>query len=302
MDAKLMEAIAAMRRDDPGQAETLFREIVRERPNDLDAHRMFGFLCFQTGRHAEAVGHFDRVLGLNPKQPFIHYLRGMSLLSLNRFRNALDSFNEALAVDGPDADAYVNRGVALQKLERPSEAVESYDRAIKLDPACVIAHTNKAGALEQQGRLQEALASYDNSLRIAATPNAWSGRSTVLQLMRRFEEALFAVEQAYALEPSRPFAQGEILHLKMQLADWDSFERDCDLLLKNVDDGLAATVPGYLLSLPSSPEQQRRAAETYARHKFSSPSPPPSWREQPPSRRLPSVTSRVTSAITRFPS
>src|SRR5262249_15216851 len=246
MNAKLMEAVAAFRAGRPDQAERLFRDIVRKRPNDVDAQRMIGFLCNQTGRHAEAVEHFDLVLRLNRKQPQIHYLRGISLLALNRHQDALESFNGALAVDGPQADTYVNRGVALQRLQRLSEALENYDRAIALDPAYVLAHTNKAALLEEQGKLREALASYDTSLRIQPTSEAWSGRSTVLQLMRRFDEALVALKQAYALEPSRRYLQGEILHLKMQTGDWDNFAQDYELLLRNVDKGLAVTVPGYI--------------------------------------------------------
>jgi len=291
MDAKLMEAIAAYQAGRPDQAERLFRDIVRRRPNDVDARRMIGFLCNQMGRHAEAVEHFDLVLRLNRKQPQIHYLRGISLLALNRPEEALDSFNGSLAVDGPQTDIYVNRGVALQRLQRLGQALESYDRAIALDPTYVLAHTHKAAALEDQGKLEEALTSYDNSLRIAATPDAWWGRGTVLQLMRRFDEALLALKQAYALEPSRPYLQGEILHLKQQIGDWDNFAEACELVLKSVDKGLRAIVPGRLLSLPSSPEQQQRAAEIFVRDKF------PAQPSASPSPRLPSGRLRPSEPV-----
>jgi predicted O-linked N-acetylglucosamine transferase (SPINDLY family) len=276
MDAKLMEAIAAFGAGRPDHAEKLFREVARQRPYDVDAQRMIGFLYNQTGRHAEAVDHFDRVLRLNPRQPQIHFLRGISFLALSRFEDALDSFNGALAIDGPQADTHVNRGFALQRLQRLSEAIESYDRAIRLDAFYVLAHTNKAAALEDQGKLAEALASYDTSLKVQATADAWWGRSTVLQQMRRFDEALLALKQAYALEPSRPYLQGEILHLKQEVADWDNFAKDCELTLKSVDQGLKAIVPGRVLSLPSSLQQQRRAAEIFARDKFPAQPQPPS--------------------------
>jgi protein O-GlcNAc transferase len=275
MDAKLMEAIAAFQAGRPDQAEKLFRDIVRRRPNDVDARRMIGFLCNQTGHHAEAVEHFDLVLRLNRKQPQIHYLRGLSFLALNRPQDALDSFNGALAIDGPQADTYVNRGVALQRLQRLGEAIESYDRAISLEPTYVLAHTHKATAFEDQGKLNEALASYDNSLKLQPTSDAWWGRGTVLRRMQRYDEALLAMKRAYALEPSRPYLQGEILSLKMQIGDWDNFAQECELLLKSVDRGLAAAIPGCLLSLPSSAEQQRRAAETFARDKLPAQAPPP---------------------------
>jgi predicted O-linked N-acetylglucosamine transferase (SPINDLY family) len=173
-----------------------------------------------------------------------------------------------LNIDGPHADAYVNRGVALQKLQRHREAIECYDRAIALDPLYPLAHTNKAAALEEQGQLNEALASYDNSLKLQPSPDAWSGRSVVLQQLRRFDEALFALKQVHALDPARPYLQGEILHLKMQMGEWDNFAQHCEALFKNIDKGLKAAAPGYIIALPSSLEHQQRAAQTYACDKF----------------------------------
>jgi hypothetical protein len=62
----------------------------------------------------------------------------------------------------------------------------------------------------------------------------------------------------------------------MQIGDWDNFERECELLLKSVDRGLAVAIPGCLLAIPSSAEQQRRAAEIFARDKLpAQPLPPP---------------------------
>jgi predicted O-linked N-acetylglucosamine transferase (SPINDLY family) len=265
MNAKLMEAIAAFQAGRPDQAEKLFRDIARKRPNDVDAQRMIGFLCNQSGRHADAVVHFDVVLRLNRKQPQINYLRGTSLLALNRHAEALVDFDRALVIDGPHPDTYLNRGAALQKLQRHAEAIESYDRAIALDRVYVLAHTNRAAALEEMGRLAEALAGYDQSLRIQPTAEAWCGRATVLRLMRRFEEALLALKQAHRLEPSRRYLQGEILNLKLNLADWDNFATDCELLFKNIEKGLPAAPPWFILSMPSNPVQQQRAAEMYTR-------------------------------------
>src|SRR5262249_33841093 len=52
---------------------------------------------------------------------------------------------------------------------------------------------------------------------------------------------------------------------KLALADWDSFAADCEILFRNVENGLPATAPGHLLALPSTPALQQRAAEIYAR-------------------------------------
>jgi len=268
MDAKSAEAFASFQAGRTVHAESLYREIIRVRPNDMEARRMIGILCSVTGRHAEALEHFDRALRVNRNQPGILYNRGISLLALGRNSDALESFDRALKLGGADADAYVNRAIALRRLQRVSEAVESCDLALKLNPFSHIAHANKANALADLGRLEEALASYDESLRMAMIPDVWMERGAVLRRLGRYDEALAALLKAQEVEPSHPYLQGEILNLKMQMAKWENFEHDCGRLLRCVEQGIRSTHPAYLLSIPSTPEQQRLAAETFARDKY----------------------------------
>jgi tetratricopeptide (TPR) repeat protein len=185
MVAKLAEAFASFQAGRTVHAESLYREIISVRPNDLEARRMIGILCSGTGRHAEALEHFDRALRVNRNQPAILYNRGISLLALGRNSDALENFDRALKLGGADADAYVNRAIALRRLQRVSEAIESCDLALKLNPFSHIAHSNKANALADLGRLEEALASYDDSLRVAMSPDVWMGRGAVLRQLGR---------------------------------------------------------------------------------------------------------------------
>jgi protein O-GlcNAc transferase len=268
MVAKLAEAFASFQAGRTVHAESLYREIISVRPNDLEARRMIGILCSGTGRHAEALEHFDRALRVNRNQPAILYNRGISLLALGRNSDALENFDRALKLGGPDADAYVNRAIALRRLQRMSEAIESCDLALKLNPFSHIAHSNKANALADLGRLEEALASYDDSLRMAMSPDVWMGRGGVLRQLGRFDEALAALLKAPEVAPSHPYLQGEILNLKMQMAKWENFDHDCELLLRSVEKGIRSTHPAYILSIPSTPEQQKLAAETFARDKY----------------------------------
>src|SRR5271163_4528664 len=131
-----------------------------------------------------------------------------------------------------------------------------------------LAHSNRANALGDLGRLEQALGSYDDSLRVKETADAWMGRGATLRRLDRFEEALAALRKAYAIEPAQPYLQGGNLYLKMQMAEWDGFESECELLFRNVEKRMRATHPGHLLSTPSTLELQQLAAETLARDKY----------------------------------
>ena len=182
MDAKLAEAFATFEAGQTAQAEALYRDIARRRPNDIEALRMLGVLCSLAQRHEEALAQFDRALRVNRSQPGILYNRGISLLALARDAEALESFDRALKIGGPHADAYLSRAVALRRLQRQNEAVASCDLAIKLNPFGFGAHLNKANALADLGRFEEALVSYSESLRVKV--KKYTGRPCLTKTSR----------------------------------------------------------------------------------------------------------------------
>lgn len=229
---------------------------------------MLGIISSLAQRHEEALGRFDRALRVNRNQPGILYNRGLSLLALARDADALDSFDRALKIGGAHADAYLSRAVALRRLQRQNEAIASCDLAIKLNPFSFGAHLNKANALADLGKFEEALASYGKSLRAKPSADAWMGRGVALKRLGRFEEALADLLKARQFQPTHPYLQGEILHLTMRTADWRNFERDCELVLRQVEQGLRAAHPSYLLSIPSTLRQQQLAAENLARDTY----------------------------------
>src|ERR1700723_2421877 len=122
MDVNLAQAFAAFQAGRTAEAEALYREIARRRPNEIEALRMIGVLCGLAERHEEGLAQFDRALRLNRKLPGILFNRGISLLALARNAEALDSFDRALKMSGPHADTYSSRAVALRRLQRQNEA------------------------------------------------------------------------------------------------------------------------------------------------------------------------------------
>ncbi|MFO1304038.1 MAG: tetratricopeptide repeat protein [Burkholderiales bacterium] len=186
--------------------------------------------ALETGRHADAVGDYDRALACDPGNADTHYNRATALSAQNREDEAVQGYERALALRPAFPRALLNRGVALSRLARHAEAVASLDRAIALDPSYADAWINRGNALRALDRDAEALASYTRAMQI---------------------------------DPGAPFLRGTWLHARMSVCDWSGIEDACAELEARVLRGERASPPFPVLGLSSSAEVLHAAATTW---------------------------------------
>lgn len=122
-------------------------------PNDLLAH---GLRMHHAGKIAVAAELYQRVLELEPEQPYALHLLGEILLRRKEHAQALDLITRAVARLTNHPEAHNNLAAVLQALGRSDEAERAYRRAIELNPALAIAHSNLGALLLLQGRREEA--------------------------------------------------------------------------------------------------------------------------------------------------
>jgi predicted O-linked N-acetylglucosamine transferase (SPINDLY family) len=210
-------------------AIALIGQALQIRPDDFDALLLHGSLLMARGAFAEALAAFDKALALQPGVPQALVNRGLALAMLGRFENALADYDSALARQPNFVPAWRNRGSVLRKLTRFGEALASYDRALALDPGHAATWNERGVLLGEMNRPVEALASYDRA--IAAKPDyaeALIHRATLqwAKLGRRYDQAIADLERALSIAPLQPYARGELLHIRMQAADWQNFDRE----------------------------------------------------------------------------
>jgi predicted O-linked N-acetylglucosamine transferase (SPINDLY family) len=199
---KLDQAIALHERGQLGQAEALYREILRAEPGHFDALHLLGIAAGQQGQTQVAIDLFDRALAINPNDAATHYDRGNALLALRRYADALASCERALAIEPGLAEALHNRGIALQALGRPVEALASFERALVVRPDYAEALNNRGNALLDFKRPAEALDSYQRALEIQPDyGDALNGQCAALIALGRPDEALASNDRALAIRP-----------------------------------------------------------------------------------------------------
>jgi predicted O-linked N-acetylglucosamine transferase (SPINDLY family) len=237
-------------------------------PNQLASAFARGAALHEAGRLAEAEQIYGQILKAQPKHFESQFLLGVIHAQRDRHAEALRQFDIALKLNPKSATVHNSRGVALGKLKRASEALASFDRAIALRADNAEAHSNRANALRELDRAEEALASANRA--IALKPDyadALNNRANVLLRLKRYEEAIADLERLLRLNPDFPYAKGVLLHTKMQLCDWRSFDAELAAVLADVRAGTPVSPPFALLAESGRAGDQLRCAQTWVREK-----------------------------------
>ena len=104
MSQKLKQALDLHQAGDLGRARSLYQEILRDDPQNADAHQYLGLLVFQTGDSRQAMEHIGRAVTLNPAVASYHDYLGVVEESRGDYQAALESYQTAARLGEEDAD------------------------------------------------------------------------------------------------------------------------------------------------------------------------------------------------------
>lgn len=214
----------------PEPGVELIARAIAIRSDFPEAHYNLGNALLSMRRPADALGHLDMAIRLNPRDPQYHFERGNALKELQRADEALAAFASALRLHPGFAEAHNNAGIVLREAERLGEALDRYDQAIRLKPDYAEAYSNRGNVLKDLGRLHEAVASHEQAIRLRPRyAEAFSNRGTALAQLKLFEEALASHDKALALRPdyaeahnNRGNVLSELQRLEEALASYDT--------------------------------------------------------------------------------
>ncbi len=185
-----------------------------------------------------------------------------------RLTEALLRFERVLAKEPRNAVARAGalgaRAALACDAGRPAEAVTLANEALASSNYDLRAQTVRARAYADLGRHHDALADVLKVLAFAPEfPEALATRGASFIALGETETGVSDLEAAARLKPDIKFILGQALHYAMHICRWDGFTERLPALLAAVDEGRPATRPFWLLALPATPEQQRKAAATY---------------------------------------
>jgi predicted O-linked N-acetylglucosamine transferase (SPINDLY family) len=281
-----------------------YDRVLAVQPGDASTLYNRGLARLAQGKLDEALTEFEAATAAAPDFAEPHYQRAIALSRLGRFAQALPAFDAALALRPDDAEIHSNRSVALWNLGRTDDALASAEQALTIDPGLASAWANKGIALKGLARFQQALDAFDNMITYDATnADAWNSRGALLRQLGRPADAVVsftrAIEyrpryvealnnRAYAAwadleqyrpamadltaaiqaDPQYPYLTGELLHLKMQGADWQDYEVLKTTIDRDVRAGKRAIRPFAYQAVSDSPADLAACAQTFAADRF----------------------------------
>ena len=82
--------------------------------------------------HKKTLADYDKVIGLNPRLPFVYYNRANVKLRLKEFHRAIDDYSMAIKMEPAMAEAYYNRALTLLYLKEEKLACKDLSKAGEL--------------------------------------------------------------------------------------------------------------------------------------------------------------------------
>lgn len=116
-------------------AAKLYREILRIKPDHLDANYLLGTLYAETGQLDNAEKYLSLADGLNPASPYIKVNLGNIHKVQGDFATAKKCFTEAIALKDDLPQAHFGLGSVLEAVENDMNAAyQEYQKAVDLSP------------------------------------------------------------------------------------------------------------------------------------------------------------------------
>lgn len=228
-----------------------------QRSSDLgNTHQMLplhlGLACAGTGRHEDAVHHFQEAVRSNPELPDAALNLGLALFATGKPKESLDAFQNAARLSPDNPTIHGAWGNAFMELDRPLEALAQFDLALAATPGSVTLLNNKALALLKVGEPAQALSYLWRANEIE--PENEEVATNLTDCLRDQDDNVMALEGLQKLAGRL----GENAHVSGSLAYCLERANQCDDALLQAEDTLALE-PSSFLALITLARCERRA-------------------------------------------
>ncbi len=185
-----------------GEAEELYRRVLRIDPGHADALHLLGVVAHQSGRHQVAVELIRRALSVDDNNYLYHSNIGATQHALGRIHDALASCRRAVELAPDYAAAHYNLARAQQTAGDVVAAEAGYRRTLQLEPRHAEARLNLGNLLQGRGEIEAAIIEFREAVR--ANPRfayAHYNLGNALFEIGRTDEAIACLQTTIELKP-----------------------------------------------------------------------------------------------------
>jgi len=237
----LEKAINHHKSGQTSEAAALYRDILSNNPDDIDANYLLGLILLDQGDASTAIGFLQVASSNAPLNSIYQHNLGRALAALNRPEEAESYYRQAVAIDPNYIDAQFALALSLQNRENYAGAVTQYQKLIAIAPHIPLAYNNLGNALSMLRRYPEAIANFQKAL--AIDPNAsdvYSNLGNVYTNAGMITEAEQAYVTAIEKNASDPNAHFNLGNLYFQQFNYDKAIEQYEKTLKLQPDFIGA--------------------------------------------------------------
>ena len=184
VEAAYLKALSLYNDGKVEEAEREVRRGLRLNAGAAEAHTLLGIILASRGNaNSEAIDALSQAVALNAKSFDAHFYLGRTFYSVKDYAGAVRELRLALELDRRHAEARFFLGTALEAAGESNLAMAEYQELLKIEPESVYGQLGLGALLVREGKTDQAIA----ALRQAVTKN-----------VQNFE-AHFALGHAYIL-------------------------------------------------------------------------------------------------------
>ncbi len=173
-------------------------------PERARAEMALGVKQMAPGAYAEAIGHFDRAIGIWPELAEAYLNRAVAEHDVSQRAAALLDLEKALDVNPNLTRAYNERGQIYLENGDPQKAIADFNSSLKVKPS-LEGYYQRGQAYEALGQHEKAIADYDAAItEFREAPYAYRARAAAKRNAGDREGATFDEQAADRIEGIQP--------------------------------------------------------------------------------------------------
>ncbi len=247
---QLNKALEALRESNLDSAEVYLKQAALIQNNNPHVLRLQAIIFAKRKQYQEAIKLLLKSLKYLPKNAIALSNLGNIYLELGDYEKALNTYDIAIEIDPNYDEVWTNKGIVLGRINRLNEALDHHQTAISINPKYAEAWANKGNVLHELKRYDEAVNHYDTAIKLKPQyAEAWYQKAKILAEFKYFTESISQYEKAISLDPNIEWLYGELIHTKMRICDWSSFNEITHKIKNNIEINNKYTNPFVLLSI-----------------------------------------------------
>lgn len=286
-DAMFNLGVIEMEQDNADTAEQWFTRVTAKDPQHADALVNLGIVAQKRQHLNVAIDFFQRALKLNPALAAARNNLAHTLVLQNRFAAAREEYLVTLSAAPELIEAHEGLATVCRRLGRLKECIEHLQQIIALGSGNGLIWAGLADALFQSGEITEAEAAATRASEIDGDAIGPYSVRALVHIVRKEPGRAIDVLEAGFRRTGAGGLLGMLTHQLQRTCDWARWRDAWREMSTRIDHDADLGSPFWLLTAPTTAEQQVDYTRRWAHAQFGTGVAAPTHAEEPlPNRRL----------------